>query len=39
VHEAEAIAARIHEDVLETLPARERQALLDGLARLSRPGR
>jgi MarR family transcriptional regulator for hemolysin len=39
VREAEAIAARIHDDVLQTLPARERQALLDGLARLSRPGR
>jgi DNA-binding MarR family transcriptional regulator len=39
VRQAEAIAARIHADVLETLPARERQALLDGLVRLSRPGR
>jgi MarR family transcriptional regulator for hemolysin len=36
VRQAEAIAERIHADVLETLPARERQALLDGLARLSR---
>jgi MarR family transcriptional regulator, transcriptional regulator for hemolysin len=36
VRQAEAIAARIHADVLETLPGRERQALLDGLARLSR---
>jgi MarR family transcriptional regulator for hemolysin len=35
VRQAEAIAARIHSDVLETLPARERQALLDGLARLA----
>ena len=39
VRQAEAIAERIHADVLETLPARERQALLDGLARLSRSGR
>jgi DNA-binding MarR family transcriptional regulator len=38
VREAEAIAERIHEDVLESLPARERDALLNGLARLSRPG-
>jgi MarR family transcriptional regulator, transcriptional regulator for hemolysin len=35
VRQAEAIAARIHADVLEALPARERQALLDGLARLA----
>jgi DNA-binding MarR family transcriptional regulator len=38
VREAEAIAERIHEDVLESLPAREREALLNGLARLSLPG-
>lgn len=38
VRQAEAIAARIHEDVLETLPPREREALLSGLARLSRSG-
>jgi MarR family transcriptional regulator, transcriptional regulator for hemolysin len=36
VRQAETIAARIHADVLEALPARERQALLSGLARLSR---
>jgi MarR family transcriptional regulator, transcriptional regulator for hemolysin len=35
VRQAEQIAARLHEDVLATLPARERQALLDGLARLT----
>jgi MarR family transcriptional regulator, transcriptional regulator for hemolysin len=35
VRQAEAIAARIHADVLEALPARERQALLNGLARLA----
>lgn len=35
VRQAEEIAARIHADVLEALPARERQALLDGLARLA----
>jgi MarR family transcriptional regulator for hemolysin len=35
VREAEAIAARIHADVLATLPAREREALLDGLARIA----
>jgi MarR family transcriptional regulator, transcriptional regulator for hemolysin len=35
VRQAEAIAARIHADVLETLPARERLVLLDGLARLA----
>jgi MarR family transcriptional regulator for hemolysin len=35
VRQAEAIAARIHADVLESLPPRERQALLDGLARLA----
>jgi MarR family transcriptional regulator for hemolysin len=35
VRQAEAIAARIHADVLEALPAGERQALLDGLARLA----
>jgi DNA-binding MarR family transcriptional regulator len=38
VREAEAIAERIHEDVLESLPARDREVLLNGLARLSRPG-
>ncbi len=38
VRQAEAIAARIHDDVLETLPPREREALLSGLARLSRSG-
>jgi DNA-binding MarR family transcriptional regulator len=38
VREAEAIAERIHEDVLGSLPAREREALLNGLARLSLPG-
>ncbi|MEA2420370.1 MAG: MarR family transcriptional regulator, transcriptional regulator for hemolysin [Thermoleophilaceae bacterium] len=35
VREAEEIAARIHADVLDALPAGERRALLDGLARLS----
>jgi MarR family transcriptional regulator, transcriptional regulator for hemolysin len=35
VREAEGIAARIHADVLEALPERERRALLDGLARLA----
>jgi MarR family transcriptional regulator for hemolysin len=35
VRQAEEIAARIHADVLEALPARERNALLDGLARLA----
>jgi DNA-binding MarR family transcriptional regulator len=35
VRQAEEIAARIHADVLDTLPARERQALLDGLALLA----
>jgi MarR family transcriptional regulator, transcriptional regulator for hemolysin len=35
VRQAEAIAARIHADVLEALPPGERQALLDGLARLA----
>jgi MarR family transcriptional regulator for hemolysin len=35
VRQAEAIAERIHADVLETLPPRERKALLDGLARLT----
>jgi MarR family transcriptional regulator, transcriptional regulator for hemolysin len=35
VRQAEAIAARIHADVLEALPAGERQALLDSLARLA----
>jgi MarR family transcriptional regulator, transcriptional regulator for hemolysin len=35
VREAEAIAARVHAEVLETLPAGERKALLDGLARLA----
>lgn len=38
VRQAEAIAERIHEEVLETLPPREREALLNGLARLSRSG-
>jgi DNA-binding MarR family transcriptional regulator len=38
VRDAEAIAERIHADVLEALPPREREALLSGLARLSRPG-
>jgi MarR family transcriptional regulator, transcriptional regulator for hemolysin len=37
VRQAEEIADRIHADVLEALPAGERRALLDGLARLSRP--
>ena len=35
VREAEAIAERIHADVLEALPEREREALLDGLARIA----
>jgi MarR family transcriptional regulator, transcriptional regulator for hemolysin len=35
VREAEAITARIHADVLETLPAQEREALLNGLARIA----
>ena len=35
VREAEAIAERIHADVLAALPERERQALLDGLARIA----
>jgi len=35
VREAEAIAQRIHANVLEALPERERQALLDGLARIA----
>jgi DNA-binding MarR family transcriptional regulator len=35
VRQAEAIAARVHAEVLDTLPARERKALLDGLARLA----
>jgi len=35
VREAEAIAARIQADVLAALPGRERQALLDGLARIA----
>jgi DNA-binding MarR family transcriptional regulator len=35
VREAQEIAARIHADVLEALPARERQVLIDGLARLA----
>ena len=35
VRQAEEIAARIHADVLETLPAPQRRTLLDGLARLA----
>jgi MarR family transcriptional regulator, transcriptional regulator for hemolysin len=35
VRQAEAIAARVHDEVLETLPAGERKALLNGLARLA----
>lgn len=35
VRQAEEIAARIHADVLETLPPPQRRALLDGLARLA----
>jgi DNA-binding MarR family transcriptional regulator len=35
VRQAEEIAERIHSDVLDSLPARERRALLDGLARLA----
>ena len=35
VREAEAIAERIHADVLAALPERERHALLDGLARIA----
>jgi MarR family transcriptional regulator for hemolysin len=35
VRQAEEIAARIHADVLDSLPAREGQVLLDGLARLA----
>lgn len=35
VRQAEAIADRIHGDVLASLPAGERQALLDGLSRLA----
>lgn len=35
VRQAEEIAARIQADVLDTLPAGERRALLDGLARLT----
>jgi MarR family transcriptional regulator for hemolysin len=35
VRQAEAIAEQIHTDVLETLPAGERRALLDGLPRLA----
>jgi MarR family transcriptional regulator, transcriptional regulator for hemolysin len=35
VRKAEAIAARIQADVLETLPADEREAFLAGLARLA----
>jgi DNA-binding MarR family transcriptional regulator len=35
VIKAEEIAARIHADVLEALPAGERRALIDGLARLA----
>ena len=36
VRQAEAIAEQIHTEVLATLPAGERRALLDGLARLRR---
>jgi len=35
VRQAEAVAEQIHTEVLETLPAGERRALLDGLARLA----
>jgi DNA-binding MarR family transcriptional regulator len=35
VRQAEAITAQIHADVLEALPAGERRALVDGLARLA----
>jgi MarR family transcriptional regulator, transcriptional regulator for hemolysin len=35
VRQAEEIASRIHADVLGTLPAGERQALLEGLSRLA----
>jgi DNA-binding MarR family transcriptional regulator len=35
VRQAEEIATRLHTDVLAALPAGERRALLDGLARLS----
>lgn len=38
VRQAEEIAARIHADVLETLPPPQRRALLDGLARLATGG-
>jgi MarR family transcriptional regulator for hemolysin len=38
VRQAEAIAARVHAEVLDTLPAGERKALLDGLARLANGG-
>ncbi len=34
VRQAEEIAARIQADVLDSLPARERRALVEGLARL-----
>jgi DNA-binding MarR family transcriptional regulator len=34
VAEARTIVSRIYADVLETLPARERQAFVDGLERL-----
>ena len=35
VREAEAIARRIHADVLAALPELQRQALIDGLARIA----
>jgi DNA-binding MarR family transcriptional regulator len=35
VREAEEIARQIHADVLAALPERERQALIDGLARIA----
>jgi DNA-binding MarR family transcriptional regulator len=38
VRKGEEIAARLHADVLSALPAGERRALLDGLARLARAG-
>jgi DNA-binding MarR family transcriptional regulator len=34
VREAEEIAARVHEDVLAALPARERKVFVDSLVRL-----
>jgi DNA-binding MarR family transcriptional regulator len=38
VRQAEQIAKRIQADVLDSLPPRQRQALVDGLARLVAPG-